>query len=228
VAGAPNRALVLRFALPYVAYVGIASIPPEWLARDWNYVARILVTTAALLWAWPRLVPLRGPGSARLSVGAGLIAGVVGVALWIALMTPFVGEGEPWDARGWWLRLFAAVMIVPLFEEQLMRGFLLRFGVQWGDARKAGHKDAFGEAFDKRSVLDVDAGRVTLLGAALSIVLFTLGHHMTEWAAAVAYGGLMVWLYAWRRDLLGCVVAHATTNVLLALYVRGTGAWGFC
>ena len=224
--GAPNRALVVPFALPYVLYVGIASIPAEWLARDWNYIARIVLTTAALLWAWPRVIPLLGPGSKRLSIAAGLIVGVVGLALWIALMTPFVGEGQEWDVRGWWLRLVAAVMIVPIFEEQLMRGFLLRFGVQWGEARKAGSKDAFGEAFDKQSVLDLPAGKVTVFGAVLSIVLFALGHHMTEWAAAVAYGGLMVWLYAWRRDLLSCVIAHATTNLLLALYVRSTGAWG--
>jgi len=226
VAGTPNRALVLPFALPYVAYVGIASIPADWLARDWNYVARIIVTTAALAWAWPRLLPLRGPGSFRLSLAAGLIAGVVGVAVWIALMTPFVGEGEVWDTRGWWLRVVAAVLIVPIFEEQLMRGFLLRFGTQWGEARRTDSKDAFGDAFDKQSIFDLPAGKVTLFGAVLSIVLFTVGHHTTEWAASVAYGALMVWLYAWRRDLLSCVIAHATTNLLLAVYVLGFDAWG--
>jgi len=226
VKGTPNRALVLPFALPYVVYVGIASIPAEWLARDWNYVARIVLTTAALAWAWPRLIPLRGPGSLRLSIAAGIVAGVVGVAAWIALMMPFVSEGEAWDARGWWLRVAAAVLIVPLFEEQLMRGFLLRFGTQWGDARRAKAKDPLGESIEKRSVRDMEPGRVNAFGAALSIALFTVGHHTTEWPAAVAYGGLMVWLYAWRRDLLSCVIAHATTNLLLALYVCGFDAWG--
>ena len=222
-----NRALLLPFLLPYVAYVGIASVPADWLARDWNYIARIAVAGGALVWAWPRLLPLAGPGSMRLSLGAGVIAGIVGVVAWVVLMTPFAGaDGEPWTPRDWWLRVAAAVLIVPLFEEQLMRGYVLRLGTQIGIARKRGAKDAFGEAFEKESVRDLEPGRVNAFGVIASIALFTLGHGHTEYLASVVYGGLMVWLYVWRRDLVGCVVAHAVTNLLLALWVRSTGAWG--
>ena len=221
-----NRTLILPFVVPYVAYVAIASIPAEWLARDWNYVARIVVAGAALVWAWPRLLPLRGPGSLRLSLLAGVVAGVIGVVTWVVLMSPFTPAGEPWTPRAWWLRVAAAVLIVPIFEEQLMRGYVLRLATQIGIARKRGADDAFGDAFEKQSIRDLEPGRVNTFGVIVAIALFTLGHGYSEYLAAIAYGGLMVWLYVWRRDLISCVVAHAVTNLLLALWVVGTGAWG--
>ena len=162
----------------------------------------------------------------RLSLASGVIAGVVGTVAWVALFMPFATQGEAWEPRDWWLRLSAAVLLVPLLEEQLMRGFILRLGTQWGAARKRGVEDPFGEAFDNESIHDLEPGRVNLIGATLSVVLFTAGHNPAEWPAALVYGSLMVWLYAWRRDLLSCVTAHAVTNLLLALWVRGTDAWG--
>jgi membrane protease YdiL (CAAX protease family) len=144
----------------------------------------------------------------------------------VTLLMPFAAEAESWAPRDWWLRMLAAVLVVPLFEEQLMRGFMLRFGTQWSTAKKRGAEDPFGEAFDKESVHDLAPGKVSAFGAVLSIALFTAGHHFIEWPASIVYGGLMVWLYAWRKDLLSCVTAHAVTNLLLALWVRGTDAWG--
>ena len=35
----------------------------------------------------------------------------------------------------------------------------------------------------------------------------------------------MAGLWIVRRDLLSCIVAHGVTNVVLACYVRATGAW---
>jgi hypothetical protein len=35
----------------------------------------------------------------------------------------------------------------------------------------------------------------------------------------------MAGLWIWRADLLACVVAHGTTNLALALWVRHAGAW---
>jgi hypothetical protein len=35
----------------------------------------------------------------------------------------------------------------------------------------------------------------------------------------------MAGLWAWRRDLLTCVVAHAVTNLSLAILVWHTGRW---
>ena len=207
--------------LPYVAYVGIAAVPVDWLPRDWNYVARIVATAAALAWAWPRLIPWRGPGALRVSLGAGVLMGVVGLGVWLLLMAPFVEKDEAWDPGAFWLRLAAATLIVPVFEEQLMRGYLLRFGTQWQQSK------SFDDALEKQSVHDLEPGRMALYGVALSTIVFTAGHAMIEWPAAVAYGLLMCALVRWRRDMLSVIVAHGVTNLGLALFVRSTGAWGY-
>ena len=65
----------------------------------------------------------------------------------------------------------------------------------------------------------------TTLCLAVPGMLFAAGHASHEWVAAIAYGLLMALLWIVRRDLLTCVVAHAVTNLTLALYVRETGSW---
>jgi len=188
--------------------------------RATNYGLRIGLTGAALAWAWRRLLPLRGPRPAVASCAFGVVAGLLGCALWIAALAPFAEGAAAWTLPEWALRVAAATLLVPIFEEQLMRGYVLRLGTQWGETR------SFDEAFEKRSVFEVPAGKLNAWGAALSTVLFAAGHAMIEWPAAIAYGLLMCALYAWRRDLLSLVVAHATSNLALGLYVWKTGSWG--
>jgi membrane protease YdiL (CAAX protease family) len=226
--GPANRHLFLSFALPYAAYVAIAAIPEDWMGRELNYLIRILVTGALMAWAWRRYLPLRGPRSPLASVSVGMVAGLCGMFAWVALVTPLVeeGGGEPWSTAAFWLRLLAATALVPLFEEQLMRGFVLRFVLQWERARKARAEDPFGEALDKKTVLDVAPGAATAMAVAVSTLVFLLGHRTFEMPAAAVYGLWMASLWILRRDLLTCVVAHATTNLSLALYVQATGSWG--
>ncbi|MHC4934186.1 MAG: CPBP family glutamic-type intramembrane protease [Planctomycetota bacterium] len=195
-------------------------MPADWLARDWNYVARIFCCSVALMWAWPRLLPLRGPGTTIHAISVGIIGGLIGWAAWLLLLTPLMGEGAPWTVSEWALRTTAAVLVVPLFEEQLMRGYFLGLGTQWGETK------SFDEAFEKKSVRDLAPGEMNAYGVVLSTALFTIGHALVEWPAAVVYGLLMCFIYRQRRDLLTLVIAHATTNFTLAMYVWTTGEWG--
>jgi membrane protease YdiL (CAAX protease family) len=220
-----NRKLLLPYLAPYFAYVLVATLAADRVSREVDYVARLVVTSAALIWAWRFYVPLRGPGSAGTSIALGAGAGLVGLALWIALLGPFVEGGEAWEPGAWGLRALAATTLVPVFEEQLMRGYVLRFAIQWDRARSAGAADPFGVALDKSSISDIEPGAWTWTALFISSGVFALGHHQAEWPAALAYGLLMAGLWIWRRDLLTCVVAHAVTNASLALYVRATGSW---
>ncbi|MHC4931505.1 MAG: CPBP family glutamic-type intramembrane protease [Planctomycetota bacterium] len=226
--GPANRHLFLPFALPYAAYVAIAAIPDAWMGREMDYLIRIVATGALVTWAWRRYLPMRGPGSPLISVSVGMVAGLIGMFAWVALVTPLAGEGDgaPWSTTAFWLRLLAATALVPLFEEQLMRGFVLRFVLQWERARKAEVEDPFGEALDKKTVLDVAPGAATAMAVAVSTLVFLLGHRTFEMPAAAVYGLWMATLWIVRRDLLTCVVAHATTNLTLALYIQATGSWG--
>jgi membrane protease YdiL (CAAX protease family) len=212
--------------LPYFAYVGVLAIPTSVLARPACYGLAFAASAAAIAWGWRWMVPLRGPGSPVVSVLVGVAAGIFGTALWVAIKAPFYPSGgEPWDPATFWARLVASSTTVPVFEELLFRGWLLRGAVQWDQARRAGVEDPLGEALHGRSIADVAPGAWTPAAVAVSTLAFAAGHNPGEWPAAIAYGLLMAALWIGRRDLLGCVVAHATTNATLALWVRHTGHW---
>jgi membrane protease YdiL (CAAX protease family) len=54
-------------------------------------------------------------------------------------------------------------------------------------------------------------------------LLFTAAH--PEWLAAAVYCAILNGLIYWKRDLWSCVVAHATSNLLLAVYILTTATW---
>lgn len=220
-----NRALLLPCAAPYFAYVALSS---SWLGPTWAYGLRLAAVPALLAWAWRWYPALTGPRNPWASAGVGATAGLVGTALWVALVAPFTpaAGGEPWTGATFWLRLAASALVVPLFEEILMRGYFLRAAVQWDLARRGGDRDPLGTALDERSIVDVEPGAWTPWAVVLATAAFTSGHQVAEWPASVAYGLLMIGLWVVRRDLLSCVVAHGVTNAALAFYVRASGQWG--
>jgi membrane protease YdiL (CAAX protease family) len=121
--------------------------------------------------------------------------------------------------------LLAAGALVPLAEELLMRGYVLRLLVLWEREGGSAWRGAFGRAFDSGSVHALEPGAWTPLAVVGSTLVFAAGHAPEEWLAATAYGLLMASLWIVRKDLLSCVLAHAATNVALALYVGTTGRW---
>jgi hypothetical protein len=218
--------LLLPYALPYLVYVGIASLPAGWLDRSASYALRIGATGAALAWAWRSYVRLRGPRSPAGSIAIGVLAGTLGLWLWIALLRPFApAQAEPWPATAFALRLVAATALVPVFEELLMRGYLLRFALCWDRARRSRASDPFGEAAHAHSPDEIGPGAWSAPALLASSALFALGHAPAEYPAALAYGLLMCGLWVLRGDLLAPMAAHATTNLLLALYVKSANAW---
>jgi membrane protease YdiL (CAAX protease family) len=223
---APNRDLLLPYLLPYFVYVGIASFLGDWTTLELNFALRLVATPLALAWAWRWYAPLRGPRPLAGSIGVGAAAGLVGTALWAALRWPFAGEGEPWVGAEFVLHLAAAGLVVPVFEELLMRGYVLRFAVQWERVRSAGIRPVWGHTLDRETIGAVEPGAWTRRAVVASSVVFALGHTPDQYPAALAYGLLMAGLWIVRKDLISCIVAHAVTNVTLAILIRQTGYWG--
>ena len=222
-----NRELFWVYALPYVLYVGLATVVPDAYAPTWTYVLRLLLVTPAVWWTLARVPSIRGSRTPMGSIGVGVGAGLLGAVVWVLLKAPFVtATAEPWNDTDWGLRLVASSTLVPIFEELLMRGYILGMLVQWSLARRLAAKRAMHEVLDSFSIYDLKPGVCTWTAAIGSSVLFALGHAPSEWLASIAYGLLMVGLWVWRRDLVGCITAHATTNLVLALYVRKADAWG--
>lgn len=224
-----NRQLVVPYILPYFAYVAIASVPADILSREASYGLRLAVVGALLLWARRWYCPLTGPGSRMGSILWGIGAGVVGAGLWVGLLAPFVSAGAApeWSGLAVALRFLAAGALVPVFEEMMMRGYVFRVALQWGQERQKGAGSALHAALDDRSLLEVRPGEWSWAAVAVSTLVFAAGHNMPEWPAAIAYGLLMCILWARRKDLLSCIAAHATTNVALAAFVLMTGRWEY-
>jgi hypothetical protein len=219
--------LLFVYVLPYFLYVGVLGLLAERvLPRTWAYALAAAGSAAALAWGWRWLLPLRGPRAAGGSVAAGIAAGVAGTALWLAIKAPFYEPGgDAWEPALFWARLLASSTAVPLFEELLFRGLVLRGAVQWDRLRREGAADPLGETLHDHAPSEIEPGAWTPAAVAISSVAFASGHAPGEWPAALAYALLMTALWAWRRDLLSCVVAHAVTNLTLGLWVRHTERW---
>jgi len=223
-----NRDLWFPYLAPYFAYVAIASIFRERVPIEWVCLMQFVIVGALLMWAWRKYVPLTGPRRPLTSIVVGGVVGIFGCLLWILLLKPFVDPlgGEPLTDLEFPLRLAGVSLLVPIFEELLMRGYVFRMALQWDQARKDKVADPFNKAFDDDNIMQVEPGAWSTLAVAISTITFTLGHHLDAWPAAIAYGLLMAGLLILRKDLISCIVAHSVTNFMLALFVRSTGQWG--
>lgn len=179
---------------------------------DGFYPLRVLAAAVAL-WCFRRYyVVLRWTWS-----WTAVVIGVVTFALWMAL-EPTTAATATEDTLGaglarlgpvWstvWLvfRVVGSVVTVPLAEELAFRGYLSRRLI----------------ATDFESV---PLGRFTWLSFLVSSALFGALHG--RWLAGILAGMLYAFALYRRRELTDAVVAHATTNALIAGYVEATGDW---
>ncbi len=184
--------------------------------RYWVFPVQTLVC-GALFWRWRAhypLAPWRG-------IGIACLAGLLSLALWVAPQwllgaAPRTQGFDPahfgGDGALYWgnltLRLLRMVIVVPLVEEIFWRGWLLRFLVNE----------------DFRSV---PMGTFTRKSFAIVSVAFCFEHTMADWPGALVTS-MLYNLVAYRTRSLGaCILAHAVTNLGLALYILATKQWGF-
>jgi CAAX protease family protein len=224
---ATNMQLLLPYAAPYFVYVAAGtlqgSIPIEWI-----YAFRLIVVPALILWAWRRYIPIWGPNNRWVSMGVGVLIGLAGTAVWIGLLHPFVpDEASAWGRQAFYLRTTASTLVVPVFEELFMRGYVFLLVLQWDRERKKGTSEPLDKTLNELSIWDVRQVSWNLPAIAISTLAFTLGHQFSEWPASIAYGTLMAILLVVRKDLWSCMAAHATTNLCLALFVNFTGSWQY-
>jgi exosortase E/protease (VPEID-CTERM system) len=111
-------------------------------------------------------------------------------------------------ARNLWIafRIAAGLITVPICEELAFRGYL---------ARRVMHKE-----FDV-----VSFQTITPVSIVISSVVFGLlyGQH---WLAGILAGLTYAVVLKWRGRIGDAVVAHATSNLLLAAWVVFRGDWG--
>jgi uncharacterized protein len=226
----PRTGIVWAYVLPFAIYIAFLAATPllSWLdghgisvsAFDtrWLYAVQVGCVTAALWWFIREYDELRNLHAlTALQWLASIACGVVVFALWINLDGGWmsVGEGAGFNATHndgtlhWPLigvRLAGAALVVPVMEELFWRAFVMR----WiADA-------------DFRSV---DPARVGAKALLISAVVFGLEHQL--WLAGIIAGAAYGWLYVYSRNLWMPIIAHATTNAALGIWVVSQREWRF-
>jgi CAAX protease family protein len=214
------RTLVVPFVVYLIALTVAGSL--DGVPYPVGYSAAIAVTVLSMAVTWRGY--LRAPFSvSALSVAVGIVGVVVWIGLWM-LDREFLGLGSlvgieregfnPFEALGatpvWmWaflsVRFLGLVVIVPVIEELFVRGFLMRY-------------------VDSTKWETLPLGHATRMSVG-AVVIYAVLSHPGEALAAVVWFSLVTWLYVRTRSIWDCVVAHAVTNLLLGLYVIGTGTW---
>jgi hypothetical protein len=60
-----------------------------------------------------------------------------------------------------------------------------------------------------------------------TVPLFALAHQPSDWLGAIIWASLISWVLVRTKSLSACIIVHATSNLLLGIYVMKTQQWGF-
>jgi CAAX prenyl protease-like protein len=194
--------------------------------RSWypsTYTITCVATLIAVVLVFPGYLkaPLR---SNWLGVGVGVVGIFVWIGLWYldknliglgawlapnarAAFNPFeeLRDYPSWMYQFLAIRFVGLVLLVPLVEEFFLRGFLMRYidDIDWDE---------------------IPLG-VATWKAVIGVLVYAALSHTGEPLAAIAWFGLVTWLYLRTGSIWDCVVAHSVTNLLLGLFVLATGTW---
>lgn len=206
-------------ALPYVApfavFVAFLAVA-QWVP----YPVRVVVVTAVLLLVSRHVIPWR-------------ISNPIGsVLLGVAVFVVWVGPDLLWPAyRTHWLfqnpvtgsakssltatpgvpfvifRVLGSIALVPIIEELFWRGWLMRWIIA-ADFRR------------------VPLGSYTPFSFWVVVLLFA-SEHGSYWEVGLIAGAVYNWWLVHTKNLADCILAHATTNACLSLYVLIANQWQY-
>ena len=95
-----------------------------------------------------------------------------------------------------------------------------------GSGRKNKSTEPLFTALDESSLLDVKSGAWTWPAVLISSLAFTLGHTSSNGWQLLPTACLFP-VMGKKGGSSSCIVAHGTTNLVLAIFVFMTGQWGF-
>ncbi len=231
---------IFLYAAPFATWIGLQMVLP---VTAWAYAVRAAATALVGLWClWKgrsdkSVASPNGPRQARpprlgeaalspLRFFTGLLAGILVTVLWIVPeISPFyrmwfcwpIGslpaastDPSPYDPAvcGWTLtiaKLVGSAFVIAPVEEVFFRSFLYRW-------------------LQKRDFLSIPLARFDLSAFLWMVFLFSLEH---DRPLAAALAGAVYGFATIRWGLTSAIIAHVTTNLLLALHVIFSGAWAF-
>jgi exosortase E/protease (VPEID-CTERM system) len=206
---APAANLTAAYLAPLFALLAVGMLTSALSdGFDRLYPVRVLAA-AVVLWHFRSAYALRLTWS-----WSAVAIGVAVFVLWLALVPVPEGDSALPGAlatlpAGWaavWVvfRIVGSVVAVPLAEELAFRGYLTRRLIA-------------------QDFQEVPPGRFSWFSFLVSSVLFGLLHG--HWLAGTLAGvGYALALYR-RKELSDAVLAHMTSNALIAAWVLGMGRW---
>jgi CAAX prenyl protease-like protein len=220
------------YILPILVYLAITSLEPgsssSLLGRPAEAFFPLLYGVKLLLVGWLTVRSLFTfqlwreflPRPRLRDLTLAVVIGVVVFGLWVGLdghypTFSFLGRRSAFDPntlkpvnKGMFiaLRLLGLVILVPIFEEIFWRSFLIRWIIN-------------------PEFKQVPIGKVTLVSAVVTSVLFALAH--PEWLPALLTGLLWAGLLGFTKSLGACVISHSVANLALGIYVLTTGEWKY-
>lgn len=204
----------------YLVFLALASALPLLPGVDarWLYPAKIGAVAVSLAILWHRFEELARPRWTIPEVVWACVAGVAVFAAWISLDVSWASIANGKELVGFdprrndgsieWLlalpRLAGAALVVPVMEELFWRSLVMRW-------------------LDSQDFLRLSPASTSVGAMLASSVLFGLEHDL--WLAGILAGIAYGELYRRSGNLWTPILAHATTNLLLGLWVLGTGTW---
>jgi CAAX prenyl protease-like protein len=216
----------LAYILPMAAFLAFIWVGAQGAetghgntAYPWAYLARAIIVAAVLIAFRRAYTRIRWN-----HWWLGLIVGIVGIFQWVgmqhvleahfAFFRPrgdifnpdlfFKSPNTKWAFEA--VRLFGAVLVVPFMEELFWRDFCWRSIIAPNDFKLA----AVGEWDWKAFII------VPLIFAVV---------HGNWWLTAIVWAFMIGGLLAYTKSLGACIIAHATTNLLLGVYVLYSKQW---
>jgi CAAX prenyl protease-like protein len=104
------------------------------------------------------------------------------------------------------MRLLGAALVIPIIEELFFRSFLMRY-------------------FIDSNFLGVSLGSYTAFSFWFTALVFAAMHPMWQWGAALAAGAAYGYYLVKTKNLIGCIIAHGTTNLGLGIYIIVMQKW---
>jgi CAAX prenyl protease-like protein len=186
-----------------------------------SYICRAVIVAVMLALFWRSYTKVRWT---HLWLGA--LVGVIGIFQWIGMQlwlqnhfAFFAPSPDAFDPTKEFaspamlyafiaVRLIGAVLVVPVMEELFWRDFLWRQILAPNDFKLA-------------QVGEWAWAPLLIVSGAFALV------HGNWWLTAIVWALMVAGLLVYTKSLGACIVAHATTNLLLGFYVLRTHDWAF-
>ncbi|BBM84820.1 CPBP family intramembrane glutamic endopeptidase [Candidatus Uabimicrobium amorphum] len=220
--------LLAAFCLPYFCYV-LANMLSDVVALWMVYLIKIAIVTTVWIayrkyysfgkWRW------RDIFISLLFTPVLLLLWAIPFYYYLSFTDSFSSQKLSLVTNGeiyWWLRTFASVILVAIFEEIFFRAYLLEYLHQSQQSDKSSIVDKCSSTLEEKPQ-DLSKIPLNLYSVVGTMIIFTLGHSTAEYISCVLYFTATLLIYKYLRSFAVCIWTHAFTNLGIAILVK---YWG--